>query len=245
MNVMCICALIILTGCGKDLDCGGKAAQDSVAQIARNNKTMVLTALMQFLNNNPPPMTPERAAANQAKAAYDAAVVRVREASRRAWAAAGQNTQGINEHSSAPPLPWQGGDCRQSFLRGAAANCDTNPPPEVAAKLNAVKAANAVTDAARKDADAAQEVLNDANKAADAADNARASAIGADVQKEMKYTLDVIRTTAKDQGTGALTCAATLNGEAGKYGAAKLPITYKVEKTSDGKLYVTVYGLQP
>jgi hypothetical protein len=43
---------------------------------------------------------------------------------------------------------------------------------------------------------------------------------------------------------GAVSCAAVLHGEAEKYGTAEEPITYKVEQTSDGKLYATVYGLQ-
>jgi len=61
-----------------------------------------------------------------------------------------------------------------------------------------------------------------------------------DIKKEMKYTLETIRMTAKDQTTGAVSCAADLRGDMGKYGAAKRPITYKVAKTSDGKLYVTL-----
>jgi hypothetical protein len=75
--------------------------------------------------------------------------------------------------------------------------------------------------------------------------NAAAAALEADVKKEMKYTLDTIRMTAKDQTTGAVSCAADLHGEVGRYGAAKQPIIYKVEKTSDGSLYVSVNGLHP
>lgn len=65
-----------------------------------------------------------------------------------------------------------------------------------------------------------------------------------DVRREIKYSLNEIRTTDKNLA-GALTCAASLKGDAGKYGADTLSITYKVEKTSDGKLYVGVYGLCP
>jgi len=59
------------------------------------------------------------------------------------------------------------------------------------------------------------------------------------------YSLDAIRTSAKDETTGAVACAANLHAVAAeKYNAsAEEPITYKLEKTSDGKLYATVFGL--
>jgi hypothetical protein len=44
--------------------------------------------------------------------------------------------------------------------------------------------------------------------------------------------------------SGDLTCAATLKGGGGKYGDWTLPITYKVEETSDKRLYVAVSGLK-
>jgi len=59
------------------------------------------------------------------------------------------------------------------------------------------------------------------------------------------YTLDIIRLTAKDATTGSISCAADLNVDVpNDWGSAKEPITYKVENTSDGKPYVTVFGLQ-
>jgi hypothetical protein len=64
-----------------------------------------------------------------------------------------------------------------------------------------------------------------------------------DVKAKMTYTVDMIRMTAKDQTTGAVACAANLRGEASGYGAWTKAITYKLEKTSDGQLYGTVYGL--
>jgi hypothetical protein len=81
-----------------------------------------------------------------------------------------------------------------------------------------------------------------AGTAASAADKANHDAIYADVQKEMNYTLDAIRTTDKNLA-GALTCAATLKGDA-RYSNWTLPITYKVEETSDGRFYVAVSGLK-
>jgi hypothetical protein len=66
----------------------------------------------------------------------------------------------------------------------------------------------------------------------------------AEAKNLMKYTLDVIRTTRKDRETGNIACAATLQGDAGKFGTWTLPITYTVERTSDGIPYVTVYGLK-
>jgi hypothetical protein len=50
--------------------------------------------------------------------------------------------------------------------------------------------------------------------------------------------------TDPGQIQAAVDSAAVLHGEAEKYGTAEEPITYKVEQTSDGKLYATVYGLQ-
>ncbi|UFX45220.1 hypothetical protein HAP47_0000305 [Bradyrhizobium sp. 41S5] len=71
----------------------------------------------------------------------------------------------------------------------------------------------------------------------------RIEAARVEAKNSMQYTLDVIRTTRKDRETGNIACAATLQGTAGKFGTWALPITYTVERTSDGKLYVIAYGL--
>jgi hypothetical protein len=54
------------------------------------------------------------------------------------------------------------------------------------------------------------------------------------------YRVDAIRTTAKDTATGALACAADLRIDIPKWGSMTEPMTYRVEKTSDGKSYVTI-----
>jgi hypothetical protein len=82
-----------------------------------------------------------------------------------------------------------------------------------------------------------------AHDAIDAVNAAAFASVVTDVRKEVKYTLDTIRTTDKNL-SGALTCAATLKGDGGKYGDWTKPITYKVEETSDGRLYVGVSGLR-
>jgi hypothetical protein len=56
------------------------------------------------------------------------------------------------------------------------------------------------------------------------------------------YWLDSIRMTAKDSDTKAVSCAAKLNLKVGNDGA-NMDITFKVENTSEGKMYATVYGL--
>jgi hypothetical protein len=56
------------------------------------------------------------------------------------------------------------------------------------------------------------------------------------------YTLDTIRMNSKDADTKAVSCAAKLNVQI-EGGGAQMEINYKVEKTTDGKLYATVYGL--
>ena len=62
------------------------------------------------------------------------------------------------------------------------------------------------------------------------------------VRKQIKYALDAIRMTDKNLA-GAITCAANIKAEAERYRSKEAPITYKIEKTSDGRLYATVYGL--
>jgi hypothetical protein len=50
------------------------------------------------------------------------------------------------------------------------------------------------------------------------------------------------RTTAKDAQTGSVACKATLTAEVeGKNASSE--ISYSIEKSSDGKLVATVYGL--
>jgi hypothetical protein len=57
------------------------------------------------------------------------------------------------------------------------------------------------------------------------------------------YVLNVIRLIRKDDTTEAVGCAARLALDIPGWGNAEKDIEYTVEKTSDKKLYVTIYGL--
>lgn len=57
------------------------------------------------------------------------------------------------------------------------------------------------------------------------------------------YSLENVRVTAKDPTLNNATCAAELKIETSQFGWAKVPVTYKVEMTADGKPYATVYGI--
>ena len=61
--------------------------------------------------------------------------------------------------------------------------------------------------------------------------------------KNIAYKLGAIRMKSKDADTKAVSCAAKLHGEIEGI-SAEVEITYQVEKTSDGDLYATVYGLK-
>ena len=55
------------------------------------------------------------------------------------------------------------------------------------------------------------------------------------------YTLDAIRILHKDEQTGAMSCAADVNASLpNNLDSVTLAITYKVERTTDNQLYVTV-----
>ncbi len=56
------------------------------------------------------------------------------------------------------------------------------------------------------------------------------------------YTLNAIRMESKDTTTGAVVCDAQLHAEIPNFGAANEDIEYKVERTTDGNLYVSIQG---
>jgi hypothetical protein len=213
-----------------DLSCSSKEAQELVFQIARDNGAMMDTATWAFMDKNPqprpprppqmpaPPKSAERIAAEGAVAALDDAASR---ANKKMFDAC------VSHMTS-------GGNCI------AAADRFQQARDDAATAHASLHAAYDAADAAARDA--ARAAAGAADAAARAADDAERAAASAAVMKEMKYTLDAIRTPDKTL-SGALTCAATLKGDAGKSGAWTLPITYKVEQTSDGRLYVGVYGL--
>lgn len=61
--------------------------------------------------------------------------------------------------------------------------------------------------------------------------------------EKVQYQLENVIMTATDKDTGSVSCKADLVGEVPDWGKATLPITYTVEKTSDGDLYATVWGI--
>lgn len=62
------------------------------------------------------------------------------------------------------------------------------------------------------------------------------------VVDKVKMGLDSIRTQEVNKDTGARSCAGELSFT-GEKGTKKFPITYTVEATDDGDMYVNVYGL--
>jgi hypothetical protein len=61
--------------------------------------------------------------------------------------------------------------------------------------------------------------------------------------KNVVYSMNAIRTDFKDPDTDNLACAADLNASIPDWGSAHLKISYSVQKTSDHKIYVQVFGL--
>jgi hypothetical protein len=204
----------------RNLDCASKEARELVSQIASENGAMMENVASRFIQQNPlpppppPPKSAERIAAERAVAALEDASSKAE----KEW-----NDFKV-DHSSHDAFIRTFDIWTALSLRGSKA------------RENA-RAARAALRVAYGPADDA------AIAAARTAYNANHDAVLADVRKEMQYTLDAIRATDKNL-SGALTCAATLKGDGGKYGAWTLPITYKVQETSDRKLYVGVYGLK-
>jgi hypothetical protein len=58
------------------------------------------------------------------------------------------------------------------------------------------------------------------------------------------YSIDTIRMTDKDAQTEKVVCAAKLSLDMPDWGGAKMDVTFQVENTTDGQLYVTVNDLQ-
>ena len=68
--------------------------------------------------------------------------------------------------------------------------------------------------------------------------------MGKDFAAQISYAVESIRTTDENDKTGAFECAADLKVIAKNGNTNKLPITYTVEATDDGKqFYVNVFGL--
>lgn len=74
------------------------------------------------------------------------------------------------------------------------------------------------------------------------ADRELAKQVGAERAKSVSWELTAIRTTDKNEKTGAFECAADME-VSGPGGKNSSPITYTVEATDDGDFYVNVFGL--
>jgi hypothetical protein len=87
-------------------------------------------------------------------------------------------------------------------------------------------------------AKAAQEV-NIAVNAVTTASRDGIAAYQAQAKPPLTYTVETIRTLAKDE-TGRQYCEATLRGNAGEFGEWTALMRYTVEATSDHRLYITI-----
>jgi hypothetical protein len=61
--------------------------------------------------------------------------------------------------------------------------------------------------------------------------------------ENIAYNLENIILTKKDKEVGSVSCKARLNADIPGWGGAHQEITYKVEKTSEGEIYATVWGI--
>ncbi|MHC2247849.1 hypothetical protein [Bradyrhizobium elkanii] len=211
----------------RDIECADAEARALVAQIATENQAALDALIAQYVRANPTPRLSqapkpaERIAAEARIAALKEAVAKAN----REWIdsvrpGAQGSPQVLNSGSRVLNIPRPNNDAsrRATIVREELFNAQRN-----------YDFAYGETDRAARAAD-------------DKADAANRAAASAALQNKIRYTLDDVRTTDKNLA-GALTCAATLNAKADKYDWT-LPITYKVEQTSDRKLFVTVFGLK-
>ena len=61
-------------------------------------------------------------------------------------------------------------------------------------------------------------------------------------RRETSFSVDTIRMNSRNADTAAVSCSANLNAKF-EDGQAHKEIEYKVEKTTDGKLFATIYGM--
>ncbi|MGX1110562.1 MULTISPECIES: hypothetical protein [Bradyrhizobium] len=228
-------AILILAalGCGvwilkpRDIECAGAEARALVAQIATENQAALDELITQYVRANSTPKlsqapkSAERIAAENRIAALKEAVAKAN----REW------IDSVRPGGQGSPQVLNSGN---QVLNVPRPNNDASRRATLVRQDLFIAQRN--YDFAYGEADRAARAADDK---ADAANRAAASAT---LRNEVRYTLDDVRTTDKNL-VGALTCAATLNAKAGKYDWT-LPITFKVEQTSDRKLYVTVYGLK-
>lgn len=62
--------------------------------------------------------------------------------------------------------------------------------------------------------------------------------------QNLKYQLENVIMTDTNKDTGSVSCKAQLVGDVPNWGSATSDITYTIEKTSDGQLYATVWGIE-
>lgn len=91
------------------------------------------------------------------------------------------------------------------------------------------------------------QLLKNPSPAPEGEDSAEWSRVRGEQWAEMRltavYSFENVRTRAKDDTLKNSTCAADLKMEVENYGGATIPITYKLETTSEGDLYASVNGL--
>ncbi len=61
-------------------------------------------------------------------------------------------------------------------------------------------------------------------------------------RRETSFSVDTIRMSSRNADTAAVSCSANLNAKF-EDGQAHKEIEYKVEKTTDGKLFATIHGM--
>jgi hypothetical protein len=205
-------------------DCASLEARELVSQIARENLTMVDDIARQSIRENPLPRTPDEPKSPDRIAAEEriAALKEISEQAQKNVARA--NKEWLDRVVTAGPR--SGGVIRSNTDASQRATQARMELGRAEASYNLQYGAE----------DRAARLQSERVEAAN-----RATVFGR-VQNEIRYALEDVRTTDKNLA-GALSCGATLKGNAGNYGWTT-PITYKVEQTSDGKLFVTVYGLK-
>jgi hypothetical protein len=209
----------------RSLDCASTEARELVSQIARENRATMDEIARQFIRENPPPQSPQapkspdRIAAEQRISALKEALAQANKNVAQA------NREWLDRVRAA------GGPQGLSTIRS-----NTEASQRVTQATLELARAQASYDLRYGAEDRADRLQSDR------ADAANRATVLDSVQKEISYKLEDVRTTDKNLA-GALSCAATLKGNAGKY-SWTVPITYKVQQTSDGRLYVAVYGLK-
>lgn len=220
------------------VDCGSSNAQDLVVQIAKDHE--ILVSAVRYRGNG-------TGAARDTSCDQDAACAKAAGEAKAAYAAAKDLA------SQCLAIPRQEGFDECPEVSETAENFTTNAPdhwgtslPDQDGNLTISSARKAFMDtkapALLNRLNVAEKAKANAEKALQASNAAKASSAWADAVKSLQYRLENIIMTDKNEQTGAVMCKATLFGSVEGWGEKSLDIQYSVEKTSDGKLFATLYG---